>query len=97
MNRPTLQYCNLLSEKLVDAEFVIVDKASQSIPGLPVGTAVRVISTEVNASMYKTDCYYISVLVELPNGERRSVSGMSLGMSKQAKEKFLAFQNLYKS
>jgi hypothetical protein len=84
-----------LQNKFEGLDYAVVDRASTTFPGVPYNTPVKILSIScLNSTMYP-GCPYLSVSVELPNGEQRTLAGESLCEGKNAEKKFKVFKRAY--
>lgn len=85
----------VLRDKFEELEYAVVERASNAMPGVPYNTPVKILGVScVDSTMY-VGFPYLSVKVELPNGEQRTISGEALCVGVDTEKKFLAFKQVY--
>lgn len=79
---------------LMEVKFGKITRESNVMPGVPVGHPVKILKVNPPVESFRTaGLPYVKVLIELPNGETRAVSGEVL---KRGNEKmFHKFAKLY--
>lgn len=84
-----------LHDKFVGLDFAIVERPSNSMPGVPYNTPVRIMGVSLTSSKIYSGMPYLEVMVLLPNGEQRTLSGEALCEGKDAEKKFQLHQAAY--
>lgn len=84
-----------LHDKFVELDFAIVERPSNSMPGIPYNTPVRIVAVNLTDSRIYAGYPYLAVTVLLPNGEQRTLSGEALCEGKDAEKKFQLHQAAY--